>query len=52
MNRNVKWRRESKKKKAKRSRWDWNGNGLEEEQRGGEGITREENETQPINSQK
>lgn len=45
MNRNVKWRRESKKKKAKRSRWDWNGNGLEEEQRGGEEITREKNET-------
>ena len=45
MNRNVKWRRESKKKEAKRSRWDWNGNGLEEEQRGGEGVSREENET-------
>ena len=36
---------ESKKKKAMRRRWDRNGNGLEEEQRGEEGIIREENET-------
>ena len=36
---------EGKKKKAKRRRWDWSRNGLEEEERGGEGITREGNET-------